>query len=125
MWAIYARADQTSKDVAWEFIKYYYGEESQDICAKYNYGGFPIRKSVYEKMGETKPANIKGIIEGIDGRGHTLCEGPGWSEWRTIIDKAFKDYISLTPTKPLDQILSDTQKAVQDVLDEANAKIAQ
>ena len=125
MWAIYGRSDQTSKDAAWDFIKYYYSEESQDICAKYNKGGFPIRKSVYEKMGETKPANIKGIIQGIDDRGHTLCEGPGWSEWRTIIDKAFKDYVSLTPTKPREHILTETQNDVQTVLDEANAKKVQ
>ena len=84
-----------------------------------------LKKSVYEKMGETKPANIKGIIQGIDDRGHTLCEGPGWSEWRTIIDKAFKDYVSLTPTKPREQILTETQNDVQTVLDEANAKKVQ
>ena len=125
MWAIYSRADQTGKDAAWDFIKYYYNEESQEICAKYKFGGFPIRKSVYENMGETKPANIKGIIEGIDQRGHTLCEGPGWKEWRVIVETAYQDYISETPTKPLDQILADTQKEVQRVLDEANAKIAQ
>ena len=125
MWAIYSRADQTGKDAAWDFIKYYYNEESQEICAKYKFGGFPIRISVYENMGETKPANIKGIIEGIDQRGHTLCEGPGWKEWRVIVEKAYQDYISETPTKPLDQILADTQKEVQRVLDEANAKIAQ
>ncbi|MBR2847738.1 MAG: sugar ABC transporter substrate-binding protein [Clostridia bacterium] len=125
MWAIYSRADETSKEAAWDFIKYYYNEESQEICAKYNKGGFPIRKSVYENMGETKPANIKGIIEGIDQRGHTLSEGPGWSEWRTIIDKAYTDYISEKPTKSFDQIMTDVQADVQRVLDEANAKLAQ
>ncbi|MBR2877630.1 MAG: sugar ABC transporter substrate-binding protein [Clostridia bacterium] len=125
MWAIYNRADQTSQDVAWEFIKYYYSTESQNICAKYNKGGFPLKKSVYENMGETKPANIKGIIEGIDQRGHTLAEGPGWGEWRTVVDKAYADYVSDAPTKPLDQILADTQKEVQRVLDEENAQSAQ
>jgi len=125
MWAIYNRADQTSQDVAWEFIKYYYNTESQNICAKYRKGGFPIKKSAYENMGETKPANIKGIVEGIDQRGHTLSEGPGWKEWRTIAEKAYKDYVSDNPTKPLDQILADTQTDVQRALDEANAKIAQ
>ena len=125
MWAIYGRADQTSKDAAWDFIKYYYNEESQAACAKTLFGGFPIRKSAYDTMGETKPANIKGIVEGIDKRGHTLSEGPGWSEWRTIVDKAFTDYISETPTKSFDQILADTQKDVQVALDEANASRAQ
>ena len=125
MWAIYGKASQTAKDAAWDFIKYYYSEESQDICGKYNKGGFPIRKSVYEKLGETKPANIKGIIEGIDGRGHTLCEGPGWGEWRTIVDKAYGDYIQRQPLNPRDQTLVKMHEDVQRVLDEANAKLAQ
>ena len=125
LWAIYGRSDQTSKDAAWDFIKYYYSTESQDICAKYKLGGLPIKKSAYENMGETKPANIKGIIEGIDQRGHTLCEGPGWGEWRTVVDKAYADYTGDAPTKPFDQILTETQDEVQRVLDEANAKLAQ
>ena len=125
MWAIYAKSDDTSKEAAWEFIKYYYNTESQNICAKYMKGGFPIKKSAYDSMGETKPANIKGIIEGIDQRGHTLSEGPGWAEWTAVVNKAFKDYISDAPTKPLDQILAETQKDVQAALDEANAKLAQ
>ncbi len=123
MWAIYAKADQTSKDAAWDFIKYYYNEESQAIFSKYNYGGFPIRKSAYDVMGETKPANIKGIIDGIDQRGHTLSEGPGWKEWRTIIDKAYAEYVSDTPKRTFEQILAETHNDVQVVLDEANAKI--
>ncbi|GGD89326.1 ABC transporter substrate-binding protein [Paenibacillus nasutitermitis] len=115
-WVVYSRASQEVKDAAWEFLKYYLGEESQAVLAASGVS-LPVKKSAEAKLDNTKkPLNKKAYVDGVAEAGMTLDENPSWNEWRSAAQPVFEEIISLT--KPVEDAVKEIQDKIQAVLDE-------
>lgn len=93
-WLISSKAKQEVKDAAWEFLKYYLGEESQTILANSG-ASLPVKKTALqtaEKM-TGKPANKKAFTDGIAEGGVTLDENASWNEWRGAAQPIINDIV--------------------------------
>ena len=93
-WVIYSRADEAKQNAAWEWIKYFTNEESQNIIAEsFASIGIPVRKSALETIDkiETVPANKAAFYKGLDDYGITLFECPSWEEWKPKAEQAFME----------------------------------
>ncbi len=91
-WIIYSKAGEKQQAAAWEWIKYFLTEKSQDVVANsFNSIGFPVRKSALNTIEamETVPANKGAFYKGLDEYGVTLFECPSWEEWKPKAEQAF------------------------------------
>lgn len=118
-WLIYSKAKQEAKDAAWTWIKYYLGDESQDIVAD-NQAAVPIKKSSQQRLEKstTKPLNKKAFTDGLTEAGTTMDESPTWNQWRGVAQPIFAD-IYEGKISPQDGAMQ-VQEKVQKVLDENN-----
>jgi len=113
-WIIFSKSPKNVQDAAWEWIKLYLREDSQDLIAKTCPAGFPLRITSLEKVKNfiTRPANVEAFYKGIDDHGVSLFEDPTWEEWVTEVSKVFGDlYNSLITAdeaaQKCDQILTE------------------
>jgi len=115
-WLISSRAKQESKDAAWEFLKYYLGDEAQKIVAASG-SSLPVKKTALESLDEskTKPANKKAYTEGIAEGGVTLDENASWSEWRIIVQQYVNELAK--GNGDAESITKEIDQKVQEVLD--------
>ncbi|GGD82979.1 ABC transporter substrate-binding protein [Paenibacillus nasutitermitis] len=115
-WLISSRAKQESKDAAWEFLKYYLGDEAQKIVADSG-STLPVKKTALDSLDQstTKPANKKAFTEGIAEGGVTLDENASWSEWRIIVQQYVNELAK--GNGDAQSIAKEIDKKVQEVLD--------
>jgi len=116
-WLIYSKSKQEVKDAAWEFLKYYLGDEAQAIVA--NSGAtLPVKKTALQLLEKstTKPLNKKAFTDGIAEGGITLDENASWNEWRGVAQPIIIDIYNskITAEEGVKQI----NEKVQAVLDE-------
>ncbi len=93
-WVIYSRADKQKQEAAWEWIKHFMSEESQNILAeRYVSVGFPVRKSAFESIASktSVPENKEAFYKYIDSDGVTLFECASWEEWKPKAEQAFME----------------------------------
>lgn len=93
-WVVYSKAGKSEQDAAWEWIKYFLSEKSQNIVAEsFTSIGIPARKSALESINgiETVPENKEAFYKGLDKYGVTLFECPSWEEWKPKAEQAFLD----------------------------------
>lgn len=116
-WLIYSKASQDAKDAAWEFLKYYLNEQSQEIVAKSG-STLPVRKSALDllKDTQTKPLNKAAFTEGIAEGGVTLDENASWSEWRLKVQQVVNEMVS--GNVKVEDGAKTIQTEVQKVLDD-------
>lgn len=91
-WVIYSKAKAEQQEAAWNWIKYFLSEKSQDVIAnKFSSIGIPVRKSALKTIDsiETVPANKGAFYNGLDEYGITLFECPSWEEWKPKAEQAF------------------------------------
>lgn len=117
-WLISSRASDDSKEAAWQFLKFYLGDEAQKIVAESG-ASIPVKKSAYEVFGTstTKPLNKNGFIEGVSEGGVTTDENASWAEWRLLVQQEVNDAV-VQGTKSVEDALTAAHKSVQQVLDE-------
>lgn len=115
-WLISSRAKQESKDAAWEFLKFYLGDEAQKIVADSG-STLPVKKTALESLDQstTKPANKKAYTEGIAEGGVTLDENASWNEWRIIVQQYVNELAK--GNGDAQSITKEIDKKVQEVLD--------
>ncbi len=116
-WLISSRAKDDAKEAAWQFLKFYLGDESQGIVAESG-STLPVKISAYDVIenSSTKPLNKKAYTEGIAEGGTTLDENATWSEWRILIQQDVNEAI-VHGNKTVEEAAADAHKKVQEVLD--------
>lgn len=116
-WLISSRASDDAKGAAWEFLKFYLGDEAQNIVAASG-STLPVKQSAYESIvsSQTKPLNKKAFTEGIAEGGTTLDENASWSEWRILVQQEVNEAI-VNRNKTVEEATADAHKKVQEVLD--------
>ena len=116
-WIIFSKSGADVQAAAWEWIKFYLSEESQNLYAQTCPGGYPIRKSALDIVAktDTKPANKNAFITGVDKYGITLFENSTYEQWKPEVDKVIKD-LYLGNIKSADAA-KQIDKTVQDILD--------
>jgi multiple sugar transport system substrate-binding protein len=88
-WIIFSKAKQEQKDAAWEFLKYFLGDEAQGYLASSG-ASLPLRVSANAKLDlNTNPKNKKAFTDGISQAGVTTDESPFWSEMTSAIQPIF------------------------------------
>ncbi|WP_258235148.1 ABC transporter substrate-binding protein [Paenibacillus agaridevorans] len=117
-WLISSRASDDSKEAAWQFLKFYLGEEAQTILAESG-SSLPVKQSAYTVFDNstTKPLNKKGFTEGVAEGGVTLDENASWAEWRLLVQQEVNEAI-VQGNKSVEDALAAAHKGVQQVLDE-------
>ena len=117
-WLISSRASQASKDAAWEFLKFYLGNDAQNIVAASG-STLPVKLSAYEviEASGTKPLNKAAYTDGIAEGGVTLDENATWNEWRLLVQQQVNE--SVVHRKiTVEEAAAEIHKKVQEVLDE-------
>lgn len=115
-WIIFSRASDDAKAAAWNWLQFYFNDESQAIYAAECPGGYPIRKSALDIVSKTtfKPLNKAAFIDGLSSA-VTLYENATWQNWMTedrkIILDLYQNNISVKDAT------EKMQKLTQDVLD--------
>lgn len=116
-WVVFSKAKQEGKDAAWTWLKYYLGEEAQNVVAESG-AGLPVKKTAMTKLESlsSKPANKKAFTQGVAEAGTTLDENPSWNEWRTVAQPIFNDILDakIAPADGLKQIKDKVQKVLDD-----------
>lgn len=117
-WLISSRAKQDAKDAAWEFLKFYLGEEAQAIIAASG-STIPVKKSAFDiiEAADTKPFNKKAYTDGIDEAGVTLDENASWNEWRLLVQQQVNESV-VHGKISVEEAAAIIHKRVQEVLDE-------
>lgn len=117
-WLISSRASDDSKEAAWQFLKFYLGDEVQKIVAESG-STLPVKLSAYDALenSTTKPLNKKGYTEGISEGGTTLDENDSWAEWRILVQQEVNEAI-VHGNKSVEDAMAAAHKSVQQVLDE-------
>ncbi|MFD2115564.1 ABC transporter substrate-binding protein [Paenibacillus yanchengensis] len=117
-WLISSRAKDEAKEAAWEFLKFYLGDEAQQIVAESG-STLPVKQSAYDviEQSTTKPANKKAFTDGIAEGGTTLDENASWSEWRLIVQQQVNEAI-VHGNISVEEALADIHPKVQEVLDQ-------
>lgn len=115
-WLISSRASKDAKEAAWEFLKYYLGEQAQATVAKSG-STLPVRKSANSLLNDskTKPLNKKAYTDGITEGGVTLDENATWSEWRILVQQVVNEIVKGNVS--VQDGAKDIHKKVQGVLD--------
>ncbi|GIP31851.1 sugar ABC transporter substrate-binding protein [Paenibacillus sp. J2TS4] len=117
-WLIYSKSKPEVKEAAWEFLKYYMGEEAQDIIAKSG-SAIPIKLSSTEQLKQdttTRPQNKSAYVDGVNESGVTLDENHSWQEWRLAAQPIFQEIHELIKTP--EEGAKEIQEKIQKVLDE-------
>lgn len=116
-WLISSRASQAAKDAAWEFLKFYLGDEVQNIIAESG-STLPVKKSAYAVVEEsgTKPLNKKAYTDGIAESGVTLDENATWNEWRLLVQQQVNESV-VHGKITVEEAAAEIHKRVQEVLD--------
>ncbi|WP_246608766.1 ABC transporter substrate-binding protein [Paenibacillus agaridevorans] len=117
-WLVSSRASDDSKEAAWQFLKFYLGDEAQTILAESG-ASLPVKQSAYSVIDNstTKPLNKKGFTEGVSEGGTTLDENASWAEWRLLVQQEVNEAI-VHRNKSVEDALASAHKSVQQVLDE-------
>ncbi|RXZ76654.1 extracellular solute-binding protein [Paenibacillaceae bacterium] len=115
-WLISSRAKDEAKDAAWQFLKYYLGEEAQAIVANSG-SALPVKKDALALLNDstTKPLNKQAFTEGIEEGGVTLDENATWSEWRILVQQVVNEM--MVGNVDVEKGAVDIHKKVQEVLD--------
>ncbi|WP_010272598.1 ABC transporter substrate-binding protein [Paenibacillus senegalensis] len=115
-WLVSSRASQDVKDAAWEFLKYYLGDEAQSIIVQSG-STLPVKKSALEELqsSTTKPSNKAAFTEGIEEAGVTLDENASWSEWRILVQQVVNEIMVGNVT--VEDGVREIHVKVQEVLD--------
>lgn len=116
-WAIFSKTDKKVQDAAWEWLKYWLGEDSQKIFGQMTPAGFPVKLTGLAEMEKStaKPVNKKAYTDGMAEGGQTLCDNPTWGEW---VGEAQKVMFDLYDGKITAEAAGKTAtEAVQKVLD--------
>lgn len=114
-WIVYSKSGEAQQEAAWEWIKYFLTESSQDVIANnFNSIGFPVRKSALKTIESIKtvPENKGAFYGGLDEYGVTLFECPSWEEWKPKAEQAFLEMQNgvITPeeaSERVDKIVSE------------------
>lgn len=116
-WLISSRASDDAKEAAWEFLKFYLGDEAQEIVAASG-STLPVKKSAYEivESTDTKPLNKKAYTDGIAEGGTTLDENDSWAEWRILVQQQVNEAI-VHGNISVEEAAAEAHKNVQEVLD--------
>ena len=116
-WLISSRASQAAQDAAWEFLKFYVGDEVQNIIAESG-STLPVKKSAYAVVEEsgTKPLNKKAYTDGIAESGVTLDENATWNEWRLLVQQQVNESV-VHGKITVEEAAAEIHKRVQEVLD--------
>ncbi|MDD4495011.1 MAG: sugar ABC transporter substrate-binding protein, partial [Eubacteriales bacterium] len=115
-WVVFSGAKDSSKDAAWEWIKYYLSAEGQDEVAKKG-AAVPIRLSSMSKIDTTtKPKNKAAFTKGMAEGGVTTDESPVWNLWRRPANTIFMEIYE--GSKTVDAGLKEIQLKVQKILDD-------
>lgn len=119
-WLISSRASQATKEAAWEFLKFYLGDEAQAIVAESG-STLPVKKSAYDVLDavETKPLNKRAYTDGIAEGGVTLDENASWNEWRILVQQQVNEAI-VHGNITVEEAAAEIHKRVQEVLNEYN-----
>jgi multiple sugar transport system substrate-binding protein len=115
-WLVFSKAKPEAKEAAWLFLKYYLGDEAQDILAESG-ASLPVKKSSIGKLDkESRPQNKAAFSQGIEEGGTTLDENPSWNDWRTQAQPIYREIFDqkISPEEGAKQI----QEKVQQILDE-------
>ncbi|MCU6713257.1 sugar ABC transporter substrate-binding protein, partial [Paenibacillus sp. J5C_2022] len=117
-WLVSSRASDDSKEAAWQFLKFYLGDEAQTMLAESG-SSLPVKQSAYTVFDNstTKPLNKKGFTEGVAEAGVTLDENASWAEWRLLVQQEVNEAI-VHGNKSVEDALAAAHKSVQQVLDE-------
>lgn len=115
-WLVYSKAKPEAKEAAWEFLKFYLGEEAQTILANSG-SGLPVYKKAMESVEKNtvKPINKKAFTEGIAEGGTTLDENASWKAWVGV----FGQYVTkiLTGAMTPEEAVKEAQIKIQDAID--------
>jgi len=117
-WLISSRASADAKEAAWEFLKFYLDNASQDIVAASG-STLPVKKSAYEviEKSDKKPLNKKAYTDGIAEGGTTLDENASWSEWRILVQQQVNESV-VHGKISVEEAAAEIHQKVQEVLDE-------
>jgi multiple sugar transport system substrate-binding protein len=97
-WMIFSKSKQETKDAAWEFLKYYLGDEAQEWLAVSG-ASLPLKISANAKLDlASNPKNKKAFTDGIAQAGVTTDETPFWSEMKTTVQPVFIEMFKLNKT---------------------------
>ncbi|GAA3407944.1 ABC transporter substrate-binding protein [Paenibacillus hodogayensis] len=116
-WLISSKAKQDVKDAAWEFLKYYLGDEAQNLVAESG-ASLPVKKTALQvvEKSTTKPLNKKAFTDGISEGGVTLDENASWNEWRGVAQPIINDIV-VTGNISAEEGVKQIHEKVQAVLD--------
>jgi len=116
-WLVYSKASPEAKEAAWTFLKYYLGQEAQDLLAVSG-ASLPVLKSSLAKvdaMTDTKPLNKSAYTKGIAEGGATLDENATWEEWVGAAQPLFEDIYNGRTT--VEAGANEITKKIQAILD--------
>ncbi len=115
-WLISSRAEEQTKEAAWEFLKFYLSEDVQNIVAESG-STLPVHVSALELVEEsvTKPENKTAFTQGIAEGGVTLDENDTWSEWRLVAQEYVNEAI-VNQNMSVEEAMEQTHKEVQAIL---------
>ncbi|MDR6553183.1 sugar ABC transporter substrate-binding protein [Paenibacillus qinlingensis] len=97
-WVIFSKAKKEQKDAAWEFLKYFLGDDAQGYLAASG-ASLPLKISANSKLDmNTAPKNKKAFTEGVAQAGMTTDETPFWNEMKTTVQPVFIEMFKGTKT---------------------------
>lgn len=115
-WVVFSGAKDSSKDAAWEWLKYYLSDEGQNQVAKEGATVAVKLSSVSKLDATTKPKNKAAFINGMGEGGVSADESALWNKWRGTANSIFMEIYE--GTKTVDAGLKEIQQKVQKILDD-------
>jgi multiple sugar transport system substrate-binding protein len=115
-WIIFSRSSRGAQEAAWEWLKFYLSEESQNIYAAECAGGYPIRNSALQTVARnTYKPNAAPFINGLNSA-VTLYENATWQNWMTESRKVIQDLYQdlVKPQEACDRMQRITQNIINE-----------
>lgn len=116
-WVMYKGATDAQKDAAWEWMKYYLGEEAQMIVAEETPAGYPAMKTALEAVTSNglKPEGKDAFYRDIDEYGMTILENPCSFQVEQIMQRLTNNVRD--NVKPISELLQEAMTEMQEELD--------
>lgn len=111
-WATVMPKGSKNQEAAWEFMKFFSGEEGQEIFSRIS-GDFSINDKVNEKLGYKEDPIFKAFIDilPVSHARPVMTQGSlYWNELATAVDMATRG--NGTPQELLDQVTENVSKAL-------------
>ncbi|MDX8045311.1 sugar ABC transporter substrate-binding protein [Gracilibacillus sp. S3-1-1] len=119
--AFHMAKDSKVKDEAWEVIKFWTGEEAQEILAQ-EHGDTPTNKEIaqsdlYLNLDGEAPENFEMMLTSLDGAFPPQVTSE-WGEINRAVDEGMSKMIDLD--EPIDKVMPGVKSEIESLLDKMN-----